>query len=94
MDDLDDDFEDDDDLEDEDDLEDDFEDADEEVDIPDAFTLQSQCRECSPNYPEWLKKDIIRYIEAYNSDLNKLSEFLGIHIGSLVIWKRKFGSVG
>jgi hypothetical protein len=89
MDDLDDDSEDDD-LDDNDE-DDDFED-DEEAAVPDAFTLQSQCRECSPNYPEWLKKDIVRYIEAYRSDLNKLSEFLGIHIGSLVIWKRKFGS--
>lgn len=53
--------------------------------FPDAFTLQSQCRECSSNYPEWLKKDIVRYIEAYRSDLNKLSEFLGIHVGSLII---------
>jgi hypothetical protein len=86
------DLDDDDDLDEEDeDLED--EDDEEETSIPDAFTLQSQCRDCAPNYPEWLKKDVAQYIAAYGSDLNKLSEFLGVHVGTLVTWKRKFGSV-
>jgi hypothetical protein len=86
MDDLgDDDFDDDDDDGDDEEKEN-FEDS-----VPDATTLQTQCREYNPKYPEWLKRDIVEYIEAYNSDLAKLSEFLGVHMGSLVIWKRKFG---
>lgn len=88
--------EDDEDLDDEED-EDDFgedeedwegEDADS---VPDAFTLQTQCRDYAPNYPEWLKRDVVQYIEAYNSDLTKLSEFLRVNVGDLIIWKRKFG---
>jgi hypothetical protein len=94
MDDLDDDDDDldDDDLDD-DDLDDDDLDDDEDEDdsIPDAFTLQTQCRDYAPNYPEWLKRDVVAYIEAYSSDISKLSEFLGVHVGDLVIWKRKFG---
>ena len=90
LDDDEDDFdEDDEDLEDEDDFED--EDEDEEDSVPDALTLQSQCKDYAPNYPEWLKRDIVQYIETYKSDLPKLSEFLGVHLGTLVIWKRKFG---
>lgn len=79
--------------EDEDDLEDedDFEDADEEDSVPDAFTLQTWCHDYAPNYPEWLKRDVVQYIEAYNLDLNKFSEFLSVHVGDLIIWKRKFG---
>lgn len=82
MDDLDDD---------DDDLDDDEEDEDEDDSIPDAFTLQTQCRDYAPNYPEWLKRDVVAYIEAYSSDISKLSEFLGVNVGTLIIWKRKFG---
>ena len=92
MDDLDDDDLDEDDLDDED--EDDFEEEDEDEEgddsSQDVLTLQRQCRECSPNYPEWLKRDVVKYINADKSDLNRLSEFLGIHMGDLVVWKRKF----
>ena len=84
-----------DDLDDEDDFEDEDEDEDEDWDdeadsVPDAFVLRGQCRDCAPNYPDWLKKDVVQYIEAYGSDLNRLSEFLGVHVGTLVIWNRKF----
>jgi len=90
MDDLDDD--DDDDL-DEDDLDEDDDEEDDEVEDyeQDVLTLQSKCRECAPNYPEWLKRDVVKYINSSRSDLNRLSEFLGVHMGDLVVWKRKFG---
>ena len=80
---------DDEDFDDDDDYDDD--DENEEDALPDAFALQSQCRDYASNIPEWLQRDVVQYLEAYNSDLNKLSEFLGIHVGTLIIWKRKFG---
>lgn len=75
------------DFEDEGDLNDDLED---DAFVLDAFTLQNQCKNYAPNYPEWVKRDVAQYIKFYGSDLNKLSKFLEIDIGTLIVWKRKF----
>jgi hypothetical protein len=91
------DLDDDDDFEDEDD-EDEEESEEEhtpekEALIPDPFELQAKCQSfgAPKSWPEWLKKDIVRYINYHSADLNSLSNFLEVHVGSLIIWKRKHG---
>ena len=81
-----------DDLNDEEDLE---EDDDEDEDTPDAFDLKTKCQEftsSNSSIPEWLQKDIVRYIAYYQVELPAAAEFFGLHVGKLIVWKRKYGT--
>ena len=81
-----------------DEFEDEDDEDDEDEDTPDAFELKTKCQEFTASnspIPEWLQKDIVRYIAYYHVELPAAAEFFGIHVGKLIVWKRKHGtSVG